>query len=86
MFKMIGIVTVVALGVGGVLYAKGYIGGSAKVEVTQQGRQALSDGLESARQGVNNGLKSAQEGLNTGLEGLKVEAAPQIPSQQQPAQ
>ena len=63
MFKMIGVVAVI-VGVGGaVLYTKGYIGGSAKVEVTSQGRQALSDGLEATRQGLSNGLQKAAEGV-----------------------
>ena len=72
MFKMIGVGVTVAALAGGFLYYKGYIGGSAKVEVTQQGRQALSDGLEATRQGISNGLQSAADSVkNSGTPAQK---------------
>ena len=63
MFKFIGVTAVLAAGIGGVAYYQGWIGGRAEVSVTDKGRQALSDGLESTRQGISSGLQKAAESV-----------------------
>ena len=76
--EKLGFAVLVAGILGAGLYFGGYIGGDVDVNLTEKGKQTVTDSLESTRQGINDGLKKMQEGVNEGLESMKVEQAPQI--------
>jgi len=77
--KTLGIVTMVALICGAAAYFGGYMDGDINVQITDKGRQAVTDGLEAARNGINSGLGAAQDQMNKGVDHLQSKSATQKP-------
>lgn len=66
--KTFGWIVLGTLAVSGTLYFGGFVDGAADVQMTDKGKQAVSDGLDSAKQGAMDGLQYVQDGLNKGLD------------------
>ena len=56
--RIFGIVCLVGLVFGGVLYITGNIRGSADIQLTEQGKSNLDHGINTAKEGINKGLDS----------------------------
>lgn len=74
--RTLGIVTLVALGLGAFAYFGGYMDGDVDVQITDKGRQAVSSGLEATRNGINSGLGAAQKQINKGVDHLQKKSTP----------
>ena len=68
MFRVIGFVTVIGLGVVTAAYFGGYIGGKVDVAATDKGRQAMSDLLDSTKSGISSGIDSLKETVQDGVD------------------
>jgi len=73
MLKFIGGLTVITVIAFGGLYATGNLSGSADVQLTEKGKQNVSDMVQQAKDGAGTALESAREKTLTELDGLQDE-------------
>lgn len=69
--KVFGYIMAIAGLVGAGLYFGGYVSGSADVDLTDKGRQTLSEGVDHTREGLDSGLQKVRDGINSGFDSVQ---------------